>query len=74
LDGERVFGEHCEGIASEREPWLGGPFTRLTRYASWRDGGEFIANVDGHLPDGAEHTIDHHGKTYRLTLVGRRAA
>lgn len=66
-----AFAEHGQGIASERNPLGGGPFTRITRYASWYENGEFVANVDGHLPDGAEHTVG--GRTYRLTLVERPA-
>lgn len=62
-----AFGEHFEGIANP------GPLTRITRYASWYEGGEFIANVDGHLADGAVHAMPSHGRAYRLTLIARPA-
>lgn len=64
-----AFAEHCEGIASERNPQGGGPFTRITRHASWYENGSFIANIDGWLEDGTEYPL--HGRIYRLKLVER---
>jgi hypothetical protein len=63
-----ALAEHCFGGTYCTEP-----FTRITLRKSWIDGGTFIANIAGHVPDGTLH-VSNHGRSYRLTLIGRRSA
>lgn len=60
-----------EAQAEHLHDTKGRPFTRLTLRRLWADGGEFIANIDGHLPDGSLHAAPDRGCVYRLILGGR---
>lgn len=68
---EDVIAEHCLGGARITEP-----FTRLTSRKLLKDGGAFIANLDGHLPQDHVVKFSHHTKAYRLTfpVVAQRVA
>jgi hypothetical protein len=61
---EDAYAEHDFGGA-----YCDKPFTRLASRKPYLAGGTFIANIDGHLPDGTIYHIAHHGRAYRVCLV-----
>lgn len=68
---EDVFAEHGQGWDREGRQTA---FTRLTKRALYADGGTFIANRAGHLPNNHIVKFGHHSSAYRLVLVGAEAA
>jgi hypothetical protein len=62
-----------DALAEHKGGIIDAPFTRVTLKRSWMDGGTFVANEPGHLPEGHVLEIASHGCGYRLHIIGGRS-